>query len=65
MVNQGLEVVPIGIYEAGGSLCINFGPHYKPGLDADLPPTEVDHMVSQIVMSHIALLLPPRLRGEF
>ena len=62
----GLKFVPVGVYEADGALCLNFGAAYEltvppRGLSAD----EKDKAAATIVMTHIARLLPERLRGKF
>ena len=65
LIKQNLEIVPIGIYEENSRLCLNFGPHYQPVVDENISSSELDHEISQIVMTHIADLLPTHLRGSF
>lgn len=65
LVRLGLEIVPVGVYEEGGALCVSFGPRYRPDVSPGLPSGERDRAASRAVMEHIARQLPPRLRGEF
>lgn len=65
IVRQGLTIVPIGIFEEGKHLRVNFGPHYKPDPPDELRGDELDRTISQIVMSHIAALIPEAMRGIF
>jgi len=61
----GLHFVPAGIFEAEGTLCLQFGPAYDLRLSQHLPPEERDALAARIVMEHIAAQLPEALRGEF
>ena len=61
----GLDVVPVGGFEADGAFCLRFGPGYKLNVSAGLANDERDREASRIVMQHIAAQLPARLRGEF
>jgi hypothetical protein len=75
LARAGLSIVPTGVYEAGGGLCVHFGPAYT--LDDAMPPAPAggmaawaaspadrDRQVSRIVMHRIAALLPLPLRGD-
>ncbi len=65
LAGLGLRVIPLGVYEEAGEFCLRFGPIYElrvpPGLSSD----DRDHAAANILMKHIAGLLPERLRGEF
>jgi hypothetical protein len=65
LVRIGLDIVPIGIYEADGALCVSVGPSYLPELPDGLATHERDRVMSRIVMTRIARQLPPPLRGDF
>jgi hypothetical protein len=65
LVRMGLGVIPVGIYEEGGALCVRFGPRYMPDIQDGLPSAARDRAMSHLVMTHIARQLPLRLRGEF
>jgi len=59
------EFSPVGVYEADGVFQLQFGECYLLKVDDNLPPEEKDSRASQIIMEHIARLLPVHLRGEF
>jgi hypothetical protein len=65
LARLGLAVIPIGVYESGAALCLNFGRpaslDIAPGLAAD----ERDRAACEAVMRRIAALLPEQLRGAF
>jgi hypothetical protein len=61
----GLEMIPVGVYEADGVFHIRFGESYKLNVPSHLSPDEKDDQASQIIMENIARLLPVPLRGEF
>lgn len=65
LCQSGLTIYPVGIFEEGEQICLNFGSPYKPAISPDLSPDERDRAGSELVMSHIALLLPTLLRGAF
>lgn len=65
LAEQGLHILPVGVYEAGGCFCLRFGLLYDLELVSDLARDKRDRLVSWIVMSHIARLLPQRLQGAF
>ncbi len=61
----GLPLLPVGIYEADGRLCLNFGQAQSLRYSAGLAPDEKDRTVAAQVMRAIALRLPLHLRGAF
>lgn len=61
----GIMFQPVGVYEAQGALTLNFGPPYELELALPTSPEERDRLAAHEVMSRIAPLLPPELRGEF
>jgi hypothetical protein len=61
----GLEFIPVGAYEADGIFHIHFGKSYILRVSQDLSSAVKDEGASQIIMEHIAGLLPLHLRGEF
>ena len=62
---QGLRFAPVGVYESDGELCLHFGETYDLYVERNLSSDEKDKHAAQIMMEHIALLLPLDLRGEF
>jgi 1-acyl-sn-glycerol-3-phosphate acyltransferase len=65
LAQSGLLIYPVGVFEEGDQLCLNFGSPYKPAICPELPPDERDRAGRQLVMGHIAQLLPDSLRGVF
>ncbi len=65
LAKYGLEVVPAGIYESAGSLCVRFGPPFYLRPESGSSADEADRQASCQVMGAIASLLPEQLRGEF
>lgn len=65
LLAEGNPVIPVGIYEAGGSLCLRFGAAYTLNSPPGLPPEEKDRLAAAAVMRAIASLLPSHLRGDF
>jgi 1-acyl-sn-glycerol-3-phosphate acyltransferase len=61
----GLRLAPAALYEAGGALCLRFGPveALRPG--CGLAPEALDRETADHVMRAIAALLPPALRGVY
>lgn len=57
-------IIPTGVYEADQSVCIHFGPPFMLHLPPGLTPDQQDLIASQMVMDHIAALLPVQLRGD-
>jgi 1-acyl-sn-glycerol-3-phosphate acyltransferase len=62
---HGLRLVPVGVYEADGTLRLRFGPSDGLKVPGGLPAHERDRAAARVVMEAIARLLPPPLRGEF
>ena len=62
---QRLRFVPVGVYESDGEFCLNFGEAYNLSISHHLSADEKDKQAAQIIMKHIARLLPVHLRGEF
>ena len=62
---QGLRFAPVGAYESNGIFCLNFGQPYELKVCCDKSAREKDRLAAQMLMSHIAPLLPSSLRGEF
>ncbi len=56
---------PLGVYEAGGCLCLNFGSAFNLEIPPGLIREASDSCASEIVMRSIARLLPQELRGEY
>jgi 1-acyl-sn-glycerol-3-phosphate acyltransferase len=57
----GLEIVPVGIFEEGGRLCLNFGVQYKLTITPGISRRESDLEVSRVVMERIAARVPEQL----
>jgi 1-acyl-sn-glycerol-3-phosphate acyltransferase len=57
LVRTGFPLLPVGIAEPDGQLCVSFGPPFVP----DMPPerSERDRVVARQVMAAIAQQLPP------
>jgi len=63
--NAGLGFVPVGVYEVDGIFTVNYGEAYELRVERGLSSDEKDARAAQIIMEHIAHLLPSHLRGEF
>jgi hypothetical protein len=61
----GYPVYPLGVYEADGCLCLNFGPASDLETPTGLSKEESDGCASGAVMHLIANLVPEELRGGF
>ena len=61
----GLTFIPAGAYEAEGAFQLRFGESYRLHVNHNLSTDEKDRCALQIMMRHIADLLPMHLRGEF
>jgi 1-acyl-sn-glycerol-3-phosphate acyltransferase len=59
LAGAGLPVLPVGVTEAGGRLCLSFGPPFVP--DVPSGRSERDRAVARQVMDAIALALGPDL----
>jgi 1-acyl-sn-glycerol-3-phosphate acyltransferase len=62
---RGMRILPVGAWEQQGALCVRFGPTYALKLPVGLSPKEKDRLAAKTVMTHIAELVPQRLRGDF
>jgi hypothetical protein len=62
---QGLKFAPVGVYESDGEFCLRFGEAYDLFVDRHGSSDKKDREAAQIMMKHIAPLLPVHLRGEF
>jgi hypothetical protein len=60
-----LKFIPVGAYEADGFFHLHFGESYELSIRSNLSADEKDNQAAQIIMKHIARLLPSHLRGEF
>jgi hypothetical protein len=65
LAKSGLVIHPLGIYEAGGVLHLNFGKNLDLNSPSDTSLEVRDRWGSQVVMHAIAELLPKNLRGFF
>jgi hypothetical protein len=65
LIKNGLLVAPVGVFEEGGCLVLNFGQAYRPEISTNLSSQDIDSEIGRSVMSHLASLIPPELRGEF
>ena len=61
----GLRFCPVGAYEMDGCFHVHFGKAYELSVPSALSADEKDRQASQLIMEHIADLLPLHLRGEF
>ncbi|HEX6269317.1 MAG TPA: 1-acyl-sn-glycerol-3-phosphate acyltransferase [Anaerolineales bacterium] len=61
----GLTFIPVGAYEADGAFYLHFGKPYELSVRRNLSSHEKDEQAAQIIMKHIAGLLPLHLRGAF
>jgi hypothetical protein len=65
LVQSGLMIYPVGVFEENEQLCLNFGSPYQPVISSECPAEERDQAGREIVMGHIAQLIPASLRGAF
>lgn len=65
LAQRGMPVVPVAGFESEGAFCLRFGPCYPLQVPSGTPAPMRDAQASQIVMQHIAALLPARLRGAY
>jgi len=65
LAGSGSAFVPVGAYEADGEFYLHFGPAYHLSVPSGLSNDGKDLMAAEIIMKHIAVLLPEVLRGEF
>jgi hypothetical protein len=65
LAEQGFPILPMGVYEENGELCLSFGKAFPLQVPPGHEPDGKDHAAAQIVMSAIAAQLPAPLRGPF
>ena len=65
LAEQGFPILPVGVFEEGGELCLSFGKAYRLQVPGGLGPDEKDHCTMQTIMPAIAAQLPRRLGGVF
>jgi hypothetical protein len=59
------NVVPVGVWKENGCINLRFGKPYQLEIPSGLSAHARDTLVGDIVMHHIASLLPERLRGRY
>jgi hypothetical protein len=59
------QVLPVGVWKEDGRINLKFGCPYRLEVASELATQVRDQLAGQIVMNHIAMLLPERLRGEY
>ncbi|MGD2162110.1 MAG: hypothetical protein PVG02_08490 [Anaerolineales bacterium] len=62
--NAGLKWSPVGVYEEGGNLILNFGALTEPHIPQN-NPNRLDREVADQAMMALAACLPARLRGPY
>ncbi len=62
---EGLHFLPVGVYESGTELCLDFGQAYELALPSHLGPARRDLEAARRIMVRLAAQLPASLRGEF
>lgn len=65
LASLGLMILPAGIFETNGRLCVRFGKSYRLKVPQEIKSKERDIFASEIVMRQIALQLPPELHGFY
>lgn len=65
LAEAGYPIVPVGIYEAEGCLCLRFGRLQQLNVPPGLSPDERDRYLAGQIMQAIARQLPRHLRGVF
>ena len=66
LVSQSCPIIiPVGVWKEQGRINLTFGSPYRLEVPPGLPAHERDTLVGDIVMGHIAALLPERLRGKY
>jgi hypothetical protein len=61
----GFVILPAGIFESEGTLCLHFGPIYMLPDVRGLNPAAFDRQAAEQVMRKIAPLLPEHLQGVY
>ena len=59
------NIIPVGVWKEQGTISVKFGSPYQLQVPPELSPHERDRMVGDLVMGHIAVLLPERLRSNY
>lgn len=65
LAKMGCALHPVGLFEAEGRLCVNFGAPFTLDLPEIALPERIDRDASTQTMQAIARLLPTPLRGEY
>ena len=65
LADAGLRFLPVGVYECDEQLILSFGESYDLHVSPAAGAQEKDRLAADNIMSHIAKLLPPELRGDF
>lgn len=65
LAGKGLKVIPVGVWEQDGCLCVRFGPPFELSVPAQRSSDEKDRAAAKVVMENIAGLVPSQLQGEF
>ena len=63
--DMGYPLYPVGVYEAEGALCLNFGAPFSLAHHTAQSADEADRLASEQVMRALACCLPEALHGEF
>lgn len=58
-------IIPVGVWKEQGCINLRFGSPYQLELPRGLSAHSLDSVVGDLVMHHIASLLPERLRGRY
>ena len=61
----GMKFIPVGGYEENSVFHLHFGEAFELSVPVDVSTDEKDELAMQIVMRHIACLLPAHLQGDF
>jgi len=62
---RGIPILPAGISEEDGALCVRFGPTFTVEVGREGDKEERDRQAREQVMAHIGRLLPPRMWGPY
>ena len=65
LTGLGLPILPLGIYEEEGHLCLNFGKPYPLIIPEGLSADGKDRFVAGVTMHALAKQVPARLQGQF
>jgi hypothetical protein len=65
LTRSGMPILPVGVFEEAGKLCLSFGEAYHPSIPNHLANHEKDRWMAGLTMRAIAGQVPARLRGEF